>query len=133
MRRRCRVAHHSADVEPALNKRCVTCHSCYNSACQLQLSSFEGLDRGGSKQAVYSSSRLVPQQPSRLFFDAHSTEAWRRAGFHSVSESHAEGFYNDSVMLHLLDAKRRRPISQGEYHAEAEDLTCAANANEVGA
>ena len=29
------------DVEPVLVKRCVVCHSCYNSPCQLKLSSWD--------------------------------------------------------------------------------------------
>ncbi|MEA2072778.1 MAG: peptidylprolyl isomerase, partial [Campylobacterota bacterium] len=33
------------DVKPILDKRCVTCHSCYNSPCQAKMSSFEGVDR----------------------------------------------------------------------------------------
>lgn len=32
------------DVEPILVKRCVVCHSCYNSPCQLKLSSWERLE-----------------------------------------------------------------------------------------
>ena len=67
------------DVEPILGQRCVVCHSCYNAACQLKLSSFEGLDRGGSKASVYSSSRLRAQDPSRLFIDALAVGATRRA------------------------------------------------------
>ena len=41
------------DVKPVLDRRCVVCHSCYNAACQLKLSSFEGAERGGSKDRVY--------------------------------------------------------------------------------
>jgi hypothetical protein len=121
-----------ADVRPILDHRCVVCHSCYNAPCQLKLSSFEGVDRGGSKASVYSSSRLRPQDPTRLFIDAQSTEAWRTKGFHSVTESAADGSYNDSIMLHLLDAKRKQPESRGAYHAEATDLTCAATPRELG-
>jgi len=33
------------DVKPILDGRCVVCHSCYNAACQLKLSSYEGLAR----------------------------------------------------------------------------------------
>ena len=68
------------DVKPVLDSRCVVCHSCYNAACQLKLSSYEGIDRGGSKQSVYSSSRLKPQAPSRLFHDAKDTKGWRKRG-----------------------------------------------------
>jgi hypothetical protein len=35
-------------------------------------------------------------------------------------------------MLHLLDAKRRQPVSTGEYRAEAADLTCSADSRELG-
>jgi hypothetical protein len=120
-------------VAPLLDARCVVCHSCYNGACQLKLSSYEGVDRGGSKLAVYSGSRISNQAPTRLFVDAQSTEAWRTKGFHSVTENTAEGAFNNSVMLHLLDAKRKQPLPKGDYHAEAEDLSCAANESEVSA
>ena len=73
------------DVKPILDKRCVVCHSCYNAACQLKLSSFEGTDRGGSKDVVYSGSRISDQAPTRLFLDARTTEGWRDKGFHSVT------------------------------------------------
>jgi hypothetical protein len=119
------------DVQPILDQRCVVCHSCYNAPCQLKLSSFEGVDRGGSHAAVYSSSRLRGQDPSRLFVDAQSTEGWRSKGFHSVTESTVGGPYNDSILLHLLDAKRRTRSSPGDYCAEAADLTCAGQPAEL--
>jgi hypothetical protein len=120
------------DVKPILDTRCVVCHSCYNSACQLQLGSFEGIERGASKLAVYSSSRLRAQDPTRLFMDAQTTEQWREKSFFSVTENTAGGRFNDSILLGLLEAKRRRPVPVGEYHAEATDLTCAANRTELG-
>ena len=119
------------DVEPILESRCIACHSCYNAPCQLKLSSYEGVDRGGSKSAVYSSSRLKPQDPTRLFVDAQSTQQWRAKGFHSVTDSDASGAYNASLMIHLLDAKRKQPAISGEYRAEAEDLTCPADTQEL--
>jgi Fatty acid cis/trans isomerase (CTI) len=120
------------DVKPILDGRCVVCHSCYNAACQLKLSSYEGLDRGASKAGVYSSSRLRPQAPTRLFMDAQTTEGWRGLGFTSVVENTAEGDFNDSILLGLLEAKREQPIPAGEYHAEATDLTCPATRPELG-
>jgi len=120
-----------ANVKPILDRRCVVCHSCYNAPCQLKLSSYEGLDRGGSKAVVYKGSRLRAQDPTRLFIDAHSTAEWRAEGFHSVTESNAEDAYNDSLMLQLLDAKRLQPLSSGEYRSEANDLSCAANQRQL--
>ena len=45
-----RKVDYLGDVKPILDKRCVVCHSCYNSPCQLKMSSYEGLDRGASKK-----------------------------------------------------------------------------------
>ncbi len=120
------------DVKPVLDRRCAVCHSCYNAACQLKLDSFEGAQRGGSKQAVYSAARIHPQQPTRLFVDAHSEEAWRKLDFHSVLESRAASPANDALMLYLLEAKRLDPKPRGEYHAEASDLSCPADSTEMG-
>ena len=120
------------DVKPILDSRCVVCHSCYNAACQLKLGSYEGIERGGSKNPVYSGSRLKAQRPTRLFFDAETTAEWRTLGFHSVIENGAESSANDAIMLYLLEAKRLDPESRGMYHAEAADLTCPAQSGELG-
>ena len=122
-----------ADIKPIMDSRCAVCHSCYNAACQLKLSSYEGIDRGGSKAAVYSSDRLKPQQPTRLFVDAQLTEQWRDLGFHSVTSNSGAGANNDSTMAYFLDAKRRNPVPSGRYQAEATDLTCAADQQETRA
>lgn len=120
-----------SQVKPILDNRCVVCHSCYNSPCQLKLSSFEGLDRGASKEAVYSASRLQTMDPSRLFVDADSTEQWRQKGFHSVSDNSAEEGLNNSLMLFVLDHKMKNPVSKGSYKPEKDDLTCAASHEEM--
>lgn len=119
------------DVKPILDARCVVCHSCYNAPCQLQLGSFEGLDRGGSKDAVYSSSRLHAAAPSRLGVDAASTEGWRERGFFSVTDNPVQGALNDSVMLHLLAAKLSTPEPDGAYQPESAGLSCPEDAREV--
>ncbi|MEI8641137.1 hypothetical protein P4S68_08555 [Pseudoalteromonas sp. Hal099] len=38
----------------------------------------EGIDRGLSKELVYDGTRLLATTPSRLLFDATSTEQWRK-------------------------------------------------------
>ncbi len=120
------------EVKPLLDKRCVVCHSCYNSPCQLKLDSFEGADRGATKKAIYNASRLRTMDPTRLFTDARSTEEWRSKSFFSVTDSNASGGLNDSTMIELLSHKMKNPESVGEYRAEAEDLTCAENGKELG-
>ena len=103
------------EVKPLLDRRCVVCHSCYNSPCQLKLDSFEGADRGATKRAVYNSSRLTSMDPTRLFTDAQSTEEWRKKEFFSVTDSKASGDLNDSIMIEILSHKMKNPKSVGEY------------------
>ena len=119
------------DVKPILDRRCVVCHSCYNSPCQLKLSSFEGLDRGASKDKVYLAERLSAQDPSRLFMDANNTKEWREKGFSSVSESDSEDGTNNSLMLLLLEHKMQNPKSEGNYFSESDDVTCAKDRDEL--
>ena len=125
-----RQIDYTKDVEPILVKRCVVCHSCYNSPCQLKLSSWEGLDRGASKEKIYNASRLKTMDPSRLFVDAHSTSEWREKGFFGVTPSEKQNG-EDSLLYMLLEHKRLSPDVSGSYFPEASDLTCAENQAEL--
>ena len=127
-----RPIEYLAEVKPILDSRCVVCHSCYNSPCQLKLSSYDGLDRGASKKKIYNATRLKTMDPTRLFIDAQTTEEWRKKGFTSVTDNSAGPGFNDSLMLELLNHKMDNPKSSGDYFAEAEDLTCAENSSELG-
>ncbi len=127
-----RTIDYQSEIKPILDKRCTVCHSCYNSPCQLKIDSFEGLDRGTSKQAIYNGTRLHSMEPSRLFTDAQTTEQWRTKGFSSVTSSRVSGNLNDSIMIQMLDHKIKNPRSKGEYRPEADDLTCAKDQNELG-
>ena len=121
------------DVKPILDKRCVTCHSCYNSPCQAKMSSFEGIDRGGSKIAVYDALRLKAINPTRLFIDAQSTPKWRDKGFFSLTQKFdANESYNDSIMIHMLHDKKIHPKVIGSYKPETDELICPRNPQEMG-
>ncbi|MCF8055846.1 MAG: fatty acid cis/trans isomerase [Desulfocapsa sp.] len=120
------------EIKPILDKRCAVCHSCYNSPCQLKLNSYEGVDRGGTKNAVFNSTRLTTMDPTRLFIDAQTTEEWRKKDFHTVTESTAAEGLNNSLMLQILSHKMKHPETKGEeYRSEADDLTCSATSIEL--
>jgi len=129
-----------ADIKPILDKRCVVCHSCYNSPCQLKLSSYEGLDRGGSKEAVYNATRLWSMEPTRLFVDAMTTDEWRDRNFHTVRESTATDGENNSLMMKMLVQKNSVESSTcsdnitdacNAFRPEDEKLTCASTVAEM--
>ena len=127
-----RKVDYLSEVKPLLDKRCVVCHSCYNSPCQLKMSSFEGLDRGASKKKIYNATRLKTMDPTRLFVDADSTEAWREKGFLSVTQNSAKVGFNNSIMLQLLSHKMKNPKSTGDYFAESDDKSCVESGAELG-
>ncbi len=121
------------EVKPILDKRCVTCHSCYNSPCQAKLSSFEGVDRGGSKLLVYDALRLKAAKPTRLFIDARNSEEWHEQGFFSLTQSSdSNTTHNDSIMMHLLHDKKEHPQIIGEYAPEKDALICPRDKEELG-
>jgi hypothetical protein len=115
-------------IKPILDKRCVVCHSCYNSPCQTKYSSYEGLQRGGTKIPIYEN-RLTAAKPTRLFVDATEEEGWREKGFYSILDSLDN--QNNSLMSILLEQKQKFPISIGSYAPEEDKLSCSKNLKEV--
>ncbi len=101
------------DAKLILDKRCVACHACYDAPCQLQLGSFEGVDRGASKETVYDATRLLAADPSRLFVDASSTQSWRQRGFFPVLNERRQlpDSNRQASLLHkMLELKRANPV-----------------------
>ncbi|MET0283270.1 MAG: fatty acid cis/trans isomerase [Polyangiales bacterium] len=107
------------DAKQTFDHRCVVCHGCYDSPCQLVLSSFEGIERGASKQEVYEGSRLLAIDPTRLHIDAHGTEAWREKGFWSVL---GERDPSRALIARMLQLKRDHPLPRGGILPEGFDL-----------
>lgn len=120
------------DVKPILDRRCVSCHSCYNSPCQAKFSSFEGVQRGGSKIEAYNATRLRAIEPTRLFVDAQRSEEWRAKGFFSLTQSAEDNLSsNDSIMMHLLYDKRIHPEVIGDYEPEEDRVLCPKDKEEL--
>jgi hypothetical protein len=95
-------------VKPVLENRCAVCHSCYDAPCQLQLSSYTGLDRGATKQPIYEPTRLKTAPLTRLFIDAQSATEWRERGFFSVLQEPGSAGYG-SLLLNMLALGRAQP------------------------
>jgi hypothetical protein len=103
-------------VQPLLEKRCVVCHGCYDAPCQLNMTAPEGIDRGASKNKVYSGSRLTAAPLTRLFEDAQSTAAWRAKKFYPVlneRQQSSQANLQASVLYHMLELKRANPLPEG--------------------
>lgn len=97
---------YSRDIQPIFTQKCVACHACYDSPCQLNLGSAEGAARGASKLPVYDGGRTRAQDTTRLYFDAQGAEAWRRKGFHSVLDGNGA---QAALMARMLELGRSDP------------------------
>ncbi len=105
------------DVEPVLESRCVVCHACWDAPCQMLFSSYDGAQRGATKQPVYDSSRLEAMPPTRMFIDARSTAEWRARDFFSVlGQRPASGAAagEDPLLLSMLALGRMHPFAEGQ-------------------
>ena len=78
---------YTLDIQPIFTEKCVACHACYDSACQLNLGSAEGAARGASKMPVYDGERTQAAPTTRLFTDASGKAAWQQKGFYSVLDA----------------------------------------------
>src|SRR3990167_1348609 len=99
---------YSRDIQPIFTQHCVACHACYDAACQLNLGSGEGVQRGASKAAVYNGTRTQAQATTRLFVDAHGPAAWQRKGFTSVLDAQGS---QAALMARMLELGHRQPFA----------------------
>jgi len=102
-----------ASAKNIFETRCVVCHGCYDAPCQLQLGSFDGIERGATKTKVYEATRLLASEPSRLFIDAYGIKAWREREFFPVLPEGKSNDPSSSLLVRMLDLKRKHPLPVG--------------------
>jgi hypothetical protein len=120
------VPEYQRDIRPLMERRCLVCHGCYDAPCQLKLDSYQGLSRGGSKERIYSTARLSPAPPSRLFEDAQTTAEWRAHGFSPVLPDRPDASEADrraGVLARMLDLKKQHPLPTGKVLPETFDFS----------
>jgi len=116
------VPQYRHDVKRIFDSRCVVCHGCYDSPCQLTLASYEGLRRGENPSQVYAT-RLFETDPTRIHVDAQTTVGWRQKGFYPVLNERdptPEANREASVIYRMLQLKRAHPQQVGGVLPSAE-------------
>lgn len=110
-------------IQPLLGKRCVTCHGCTTSPCQLKLTSAEGVTRGANAHNLFSQTILSSSTGPTRMKDGKTEADWRKKGFYSVTSGGKE-----SVMYRLLEHGRDNKEdfdtknAFGLYSGKAENL-----------
>ena len=108
------------DIKPVFEQKCIACHACYDSPCQLKLSSNEGVLRGASKAPVYDGARTRDAIPSRLHVDAYGEAEWRQHGFFSVLERKDD---KAAVMMRMLALGQQTTWGNNERLPDELDLS----------
>ena len=98
---------YTRDIQPIFTEKCVACHACYDSACQLNLGSAEGAARGASKTPVYDGERSQATPTTRLFYDAFGKQAWQQKGFYSVLDAQGS---QAALMARMLELGHNAPL-----------------------
>lgn len=109
------------DVKKVFDGRCVACHACYNSPCQLNFTSYEGILRGASQMDPYDFPLVEANPSTRLGIDAKDTEGWRKLGFFPVvNHTQKEKVDNieDSLLLQLIHAAPEKVNTSKTYSPE---------------
>ncbi|RTL88609.1 MAG: hypothetical protein EKK29_04905 [Hyphomicrobiales bacterium] len=99
---------YTTDIQPIFNRRCIACHGCLGSPCNVKLDSFRGVDRGGFGVNPYSSH--VEASPRVDMDFAQTTQEWRQRGFYPILER--EGSSADRLDRSLL----YKMVSAGARH-----------------
>jgi len=98
---------YTRDIQPIFTEKCVACHACYDSACQLNLGSAEGAVRGATKVPVYDGERSQATPTTRLFYDAFGKQAWQQKGFYSVLDAQGS---QAALMARMLELGHNAPL-----------------------
>ena len=108
-----------------IDKRCVVCHACYDAPCQLKLNSLAGIDRGASKEKIYTK-RIFTSDSSRLFEDSVNTRQWREKDFYPMLNERnqtPEANLQLSIMYRLLEQKSQYPLTPNHSLPDSIDIS----------
>jgi hypothetical protein len=122
--------HYYKTIQPIFNNRCVVCHGCYSSPCQFNMQGPEGIARGAhSGPDVYNPSRLDPIIPSRLSFDAQTTQEWQSPPF-EFYDVFKNGVFRS--VISFADPAAQNPKLLTLPRLEHASRVCPKNEKEVG-
>jgi hypothetical protein len=98
---------YATEIQPIFNRRCIACHGCLGSPCNVKLDSFQGVDRGGLALNPYASH--FGSEPRTDMEAASSTAAWRARGFFPVLSrgGTAQNNLAGSLLFRMVAAGKR--------------------------
>ena len=89
-------------IQPIFDNRCISCHSCLNGPCQLNLQNYENFDRGANHKNVYDGLRTESVPPTRPGIDGKNKNDWVQLGFFDVARAKK---LEDNLFYQILGTK----------------------------
>ncbi len=101
---------YTTDIQPIFNKRCVACHGCIGSPCNLKLTSFRGVERGAFGENPYSNHLLA--SPRTGMDVVQTTAEWRKRGFYPVLSRGGTKLENQylSLLYQMIETGTRHNV-----------------------
>ncbi|MGK2922501.1 MAG: fatty acid cis/trans isomerase [Methyloceanibacter sp.] len=98
---------YTADIQPIFNKRCVACHGCLGSPCNLKLTSYRAAERGAFGENPYASH--LEASPRTGMDLVQTTAEWRKRGFYPVLSRGGSELQNlqRSLLYQMIEAGTR--------------------------
>ena len=95
------------DIQPIFDKRCVACHGCLGSPCNLKLTSYRAAERGAFGENPYSSH--LEASPRTGMNVVQTTAEWRKRGFYPVLSRGGSKTQNlqRSLLYQMIEAGTR--------------------------
>ena len=114
-------------IQPIFDNRCISCHSCLNGPCQLNLQNYDNFERGANHHNTYEGTRVDSVLPTRPGIDAKKIIDWRKLGFFSVNQSRN---LEENIFFQILGTK---PQTQRDipFKTVEESATCVDNAEKL--
>ncbi|MAM89758.1 MAG: hypothetical protein CME36_20860 [unclassified Hahellaceae] len=117
-------------AERVMETRCVVCHGCLDSPCQLNMSRWDGIARGAIPTSTYDGTRLTAANVTNLIGAPRLASEWRKEGFFSVLNERSdspEANVKASLLAQMLMLKQQHP--GGEEKLLSEDMRLGLNAS----
>lgn len=123
---------YTSKIQPIFDARCISCHSCFNAPCQLNLQNYDGFIRGANKLNIYDGSRKESVEPTRLWVDMKNAHDWaQRRNFYSVNDSKNpdENLFYQVIAMKMMQKsladKPKKQVGVGDM--------CPSNSEELAA
>ncbi len=117
--------YYSQAIQPIFNAKCIACHSCYNSPCQLNMTSYFSTVRGANKISIYDFPKLESREPTRMFIDGEDEKTWREKGFYSVL---SKG--KDSLLTYMITNPHGIESGKQNKYISEESRVCMSSLEE---